>query len=119
MQKGYKGLGIWLAVLVIMYFAYSMALSNVTGQKMVYSDLVQAIKNEQVISLTINGNNVTAVMKADSNASEDTSNNSNSTVRPTKTEKIKMRKTRVWEGKKSRKQNKIRKRDVDFFKTDP
>ena len=90
MQKGYKGLGIWLAVLVIMYFAYSMALSNVTGQKMVYSDLVQAIKNEQVISLTINGNNVTAVMKTDSNATEDTSDNSNSTVRPTKTEKVKI-----------------------------
>jgi len=90
LQKGYRGLGIWLAVLVIMYFAYSMALSNVTGQKMVYSDLVQAIKNEQVISLTINGNNVTAVMKTDSNASEDASNNSNSTVRPTKTEKIKI-----------------------------
>jgi len=90
LQKGYKGLGIWLAVLVIMYFAYSMALSNVTGQKMVYSDLVQAIKNEQVISLTINGNNVTAVMKTDSNATEDTSDNSNSTVRPTKTEKVKI-----------------------------
>lgn len=90
MQKGYKGLGIWLAVLVIMYIAYSMALSNVTGEKMVYSDLVQAIKNEQVISLTINGNNVTAVMKADSDISEEAPSDANPTEQPTKTEKVKI-----------------------------
>lgn len=90
MQKGYKGLGIWLAVLVIMYIAYSMALSNVTGEKMVYSDLIQAIKNEQVISLTINGNNVTAVMKADSDISEEAPSDANPTEQPTKTEKVKI-----------------------------
>ncbi len=99
MQKGYKGLGLWLAILIVIYIAYSTAVSNVTSEKMVYSDLVQAIKNEEVISIAINGNTVTAIMKdlteeesntpntASPTPGEDTDSEDNI---PTKTHKIKI-----------------------------
>ena len=82
MQKGYKGLGIWLAILIVIYIAYNSMVSNATADKMVYSDLVQAIKNEEVISMSINGNTVTAVMKDTSKTEE----NIQSTPSPTPTE---------------------------------
>jgi cell division protease FtsH len=40
-------------------------------KKMVYSDLVQAIKNEQVTSMTISGTNVTVTLKGDDNSGTD------------------------------------------------
>ena len=61
MQKGYKGLGIWLGILALIYIIYSMTISSLfNSEKLVYSDLVSAIKKEQVVSMTINGNSVTA-----------------------------------------------------------
>ncbi len=61
MQKGYKGLGIWLGLLALIYIIYSMTISSLfDSEKLVYSDLVGAIKKEQVVSMTINGNSVTA-----------------------------------------------------------
>ena len=61
-QKGYKGLGIWLAVLVVCYIIYNVFVGRMMSDetKLVYSDLVQAIKNEKVTELFINGNDVTA-----------------------------------------------------------
>ena len=61
MQKGYKGLGIWLGILALIYIIYSMTISSLfNSEKLVYSDLVSAIKKEQVVSMTINGNTVSA-----------------------------------------------------------
>lgn len=61
-QKGYKGLGIWLAVLILCYILYNVFIGRMMSgeSQLVYSDLIQAIKNEKVTELLINGNEVTA-----------------------------------------------------------
>lgn len=61
-QKGYKGLGVWLAVLIVCYIIYNIVIGHMMSgdTKLVYSDLIQAIKNEKVTELVINGNEVTA-----------------------------------------------------------
>ena len=61
-QKGYKGLGIWLGVLILCYILYNVFVGRVMNDetKLVYSDLIQAIKNEKVTELLIEGNEVTA-----------------------------------------------------------
>lgn len=61
-QRGYKGLGIWLAVLIVCYIIYNLFIGRMMSgdTKLVYSDLIQAIKNEKVTELFINGNEVTA-----------------------------------------------------------
>lgn len=61
-QKGYKGLGIWLAVLIGCFLIYNILASQIMSNtpKLVYSDLVQAIKNETVTEILISGNTVTA-----------------------------------------------------------
>ena len=61
-QKGYKGLGIWLGVLILCYILYNVFVGRVMNDetKLVYSDLIQAIKNEKVTELLIEGNQVTA-----------------------------------------------------------
>ncbi len=92
MQKGYKGLGIWLGILAIMYIIYSMAISSmVNGEKLVYSDLVSAIKKEQVVSMTINGNTVTAqIIDEDKNTNTPPKTPTDDKEIPTTTHKIKI-----------------------------
>lgn len=60
MQKRFKGFGMWIALFIGIYLIY-VFFSNMMSPrvKMVYSDLVQAIKNEQVSAMQISGNNVT------------------------------------------------------------
>ena len=92
MQKGYKGLGIWLGILALMYIIYSMAISSmVNGEKLVYSDLVSAIKKEQVVSMTINGNTVTAqIIDDDKNTNTPPKVPTDDKEIPTTTHKIKI-----------------------------
>lgn len=61
-QKGYKSLGVWLAVLIGCYLVYNLFAAQIGNgdAKLVYSDLINAIKNEKVSELFINGNTVTA-----------------------------------------------------------
>ncbi len=90
MQKGYKGLAIWLGILAIMYLIYSMAISSmVNSEKLVYSDLVSAIKKEQVVSMTINGNTVTAHI-IDEETNNPQKNPADTSEIPTTTHKIKI-----------------------------
>ncbi len=92
MQKGYKGLGIWLGILALMYIIYSMAISSVFDkEKLVYSDLVSAIKKEQVVSMTINGNTVTAeIIDEDKNTNTPPKAPTDDMAVPTTTHKIKI-----------------------------
>ena len=61
MKKGYRGIAAWLVALVGMYIIYNMVIGSVmNANKLVYSDLVGYIKNNQVSELVINGNSVTA-----------------------------------------------------------
>lgn len=64
MQKRFKGIGVWIAMFIIAYLVYAVFIglgSNET--KMVYSDLVKQIKSEQVTSMVVSGNSVTAQLK--------------------------------------------------------
>ncbi|MGN0149655.1 MAG: ATP-dependent zinc metalloprotease FtsH [Clostridia bacterium] len=63
MQKKFRGLGVWLAFFICIYLMYSFV-SNLMSPKiqMVYSDLIHAIKNEQVSTIQVSGNNVTATL---------------------------------------------------------
>ena len=54
MQKRFKGLGVWVAMLVVAYLIYMFAVGFGASQtKMVYSDLVSSIKSEQVSSMLV------------------------------------------------------------------
>ncbi len=92
MQKGYRGLGIWLGILALMYIIYSMAISSVfEKEKLVYSDLVSAIKKEQVVSMTINSNTVTAqIIDEDKNTNNPPKAPTDDKDIPTTTHKIKI-----------------------------
>lgn len=61
MQKFYKGLGFWVAVIFI-FFTFSFFIQGrlANQERPVYSDLVKAIKEEQVTEMVINSNTVTA-----------------------------------------------------------
>ena len=64
MQKGLKSLGMWAAFLIGIYIIYTLVLGSFTGgNKMIYSDLVRAVKEENVTNMVINGNTVTATIK--------------------------------------------------------
>lgn len=64
MQKRVRGLGIWLAMLIIAYLIYAFVWSmNSSTIKMNYSDLVSSIKSEQVQSMSVTGNDVSVVLK--------------------------------------------------------
>lgn len=64
MQKRFKGLGIWIAMLIGAYLIYTFVLGfNASQKKMVYSELVNSIKNEQVQELVISGHTATTIQK--------------------------------------------------------
>lgn len=53
----------WLSILLIAYVIYSVISSTmIQTNRMVYSDLVNAIKSEQVTSMNVNGNTVTVTL---------------------------------------------------------
>ena len=63
MQKRFKGRGVWVAMLVVAYLIYMFAVGFGASQtKMVYSDLVNSIKSEQVSSMLVSGNTVTVTL---------------------------------------------------------
>ena len=63
-RKPLRGLGIWLSLLLIGYVVFGFVSSSMMQQKsMVYSDLVSAIKAEQVGEMSINGNTVSVKLK--------------------------------------------------------
>lgn len=63
MQKRFKGLGVWVAMLVVAYLIYMFTVGFGASQtKMVYSDLVNSIKSEQVSSMLVSGNTVTVTL---------------------------------------------------------
>lgn len=63
MQKRFKGLGVWVAMLIVAYLIYMFAVGFGASQtKMVYSDLVNSIKSEQVNSMLVSGNTVTVTL---------------------------------------------------------
>ncbi len=65
MQKRFRGLGIWLVMLICAYLIYTIVLGFSTSEKKtVYSELVSSIKNEQVQELVISGNTATAQLKS-------------------------------------------------------
>ena len=62
-KKPFGGIGVWLSILLIAYVVYSLVSSTmIRPSQMVYSDLVSAIKSEQVTSMNINGNTVTVTL---------------------------------------------------------
>ncbi len=65
MQKRFKGLGVWITMLIVAYLIYFFTLNMFTGEvKMVYSDLVSSIKSEQVTSMTVSANTVNVELKS-------------------------------------------------------
>ena len=53
----------WLSILLIAYVIYSVISSTmIQTNRMVYSDLVNAIKSEQVTNMNVNGNTVTVTL---------------------------------------------------------
>lgn len=66
MQKGFRSIGLWIAFLIGIYIIYTVIVGTFSStNKMVYSDLVAAIKNEAVTNMVINGDTVTATIKGD------------------------------------------------------
>ncbi len=64
MQRRFKGFGIWLVMLIGAYLIYTFVLGfNGSPKKIVYSDLVSGIKNEQIQELVVSGHTVTAMQK--------------------------------------------------------
>lgn len=61
MQKRFRGIGVWIAMLLVAYLLYTLVLGmGGMQQKPVYSDLVNRIKAEQVTSMIVSGNSITA-----------------------------------------------------------
>ena len=76
MQKNVKSFAMWLAFLLGIYIIYSAAISTfATQEKMVYSDLVRAIKEEAVTNMVINDDSATVTIK-DENGKDIYSNDS-------------------------------------------
>ena len=66
MQKGFKSIGLWIAFLIGIYIIYTVVIGTISPtDKMVYSDLVRAIKEESVTNMVISGNTVTATIKSE------------------------------------------------------
>lgn len=66
MQKGFRSIGLWAAFLIGIYIIYTVIIGTFSStDKMVYSDLVTAIKKEAVTNMVINGDTVTATIKSD------------------------------------------------------
>ena len=64
MQRRFKGIGTWIIFFIVIYFMYAIFSSMMTGHvKMVYSDFVNAIKQEQVTEMKTSGTNVTFTLK--------------------------------------------------------
>ncbi|MBQ8301109.1 MAG: ATP-dependent zinc metalloprotease FtsH [Clostridia bacterium] len=64
MQKRFKGLGVWIATFIVVYLIYFFTFNMFSGEvKMVYSDLVNSIKSEEIASITVSGNTVNATLK--------------------------------------------------------
>ena len=62
-KKPFRGIGMWLSILLIAYVIYSVISSTmIQTNRMVYSDLVNAIKSEQVTNMNVNGNTVTVTL---------------------------------------------------------
>ena len=77
MQKRFKGLGVWIATFIVIYLIYFFMFNMFSGEvKMVYSDLVNSIKSEEIASITVSGNTVNATLKN----GKTTHNNVNFTV---------------------------------------
>lgn len=69
MQKKFRGFGIWIAMIILAYLIYSFVITlNMTQVKMVYSDLVNAIKSEQITEMTVSGNTVNVTLKNGQNS---------------------------------------------------
>ena len=64
MHNRFRGISVWIVVFIVMYILYA-SVSGVfsASTRMVYSDLVTAIENEQVTNMVINENNVTVTLK--------------------------------------------------------
>lgn len=63
MKKRFTGLGAWLALLIAIYLIYSIVINAITATpQMDYSDFVKCIKAEQITSITVSGNDVTATL---------------------------------------------------------
>lgn len=73
MQKKFRGMGTWIIMFIVIYMLYMMFAGALFPKpKLVYSDLVNAIKNEQITEMIVSGNNVTAtVVNADGKAVSD------------------------------------------------
>lgn len=70
MQKRFKGFGMWIALFIGIYLIYAVFSNLMTPKvKMVYSDLVQAIKNEQVSTMQVSGNSVTVSLVTENGTS--------------------------------------------------
>lgn len=66
MQRKFRGIGTWIVLFIVIYFVYILFSNMLSpGYKMVYSDLVNAIKSERVVSMNVSGNNVTAAVKTE------------------------------------------------------
>ena len=62
-KKPFRGIGMWLSILLIAYVIYSVISSTmIQTNRMVYSDLVNDIKSEQVTNMNVNGNTVTVTL---------------------------------------------------------
>ncbi len=64
MQRRFRGIGAWLMFFVVIYFIYMMFSTMMAGRvKMVYSDFVNAVKQEQITEMKTSGTNVTVTLK--------------------------------------------------------
>ncbi|MCH5210947.1 MAG: ATP-dependent zinc metalloprotease FtsH [Oscillospiraceae bacterium] len=61
MKNRFKGIGVWLALILAVYIIYSIVVNFVsTTTEMDYSDFVRAVQKQQVSTITVTGNDVTA-----------------------------------------------------------
>lgn len=66
MQNRFKGVSAWIAIFIAVYMLYTLTAGFLNqSNNAVYSDLVDAIKNKQVTSMVVSGNNVTAAIESD------------------------------------------------------
>lgn len=64
MKKRFTGLGVWLVMIIGIYVIYTIVVNLISATPEIdYSEFVNGIKNEQFISMTVSGNDVTAEMK--------------------------------------------------------
>ena len=57
-RKPFRGMASWLVIMLVFYLIYAFVFSGFGKPKeMVYSDMVNAVKNEEITSIYINGRN--------------------------------------------------------------